>query len=101
MSGFSRLPVNPWKISTFVLAAALAAVISRDVVPVSYTHLDVYKRQVPDTSSCPPLNRFTNNLCSSLPASWYCGVSPNTGLNEANEIIKTASTGGGVLCCRD
>ncbi len=33
MSQLSRLAIHPWKLSTFVLAAALAVVISRDAIP--------------------------------------------------------------------
>ena len=35
MSHPSRLAVNPWKVSTFVLVAALAAVVSKDAVPTA------------------------------------------------------------------
>ena len=35
----------------FLLAVLLAALVARSVVPVSYTHLDVYKRQEPNRAA--------------------------------------------------
>jgi hypothetical protein len=48
--------------------------------------------------TCAPLTRFSNNLCSMLGAPWSCGAD---GLHEADNVTKTATAGGGVLCCRD
>jgi hypothetical protein len=52
----------------------------------------------PDAPTCAPLDRFSNDLCAALPAGWACGAD---GLNEANNVTKPTSDGGGVLCCRD
>jgi hypothetical protein len=52
----------------------------------------------PDAASCAPIDRFSGNLCSSLPSSWSCGAD---GVAEADAVAKTAVDGGGVLCCRD
>jgi hypothetical protein len=52
----------------------------------------------PDAATCAPLDRFSNDLCSALPATWSCGADS---ADEANHVTKTASEGGGVLCCRD
>jgi hypothetical protein len=52
----------------------------------------------PDANTCGQLNRFSNDLCGALTADWSCGAD---GLQEANNVTKTSSTGGGVLCCRD
>ena len=52
----------------------------------------------PDAVTCAPLDRFSNDLCQSLPATWSCGAN---GADELNSVTKTASEGGGVLCCRD
>jgi hypothetical protein len=52
----------------------------------------------PDTATCTPLDRFSNDLCAALPSTWACGTD---GTNESNAVTKTASDGGGVLCCRD
>ena len=52
----------------------------------------------PDAVTCAPLDRFSNDLCTSLPATWSCGTD---GTNELDNVTKTASEGGGVLCCRD
>jgi hypothetical protein len=49
-------------------------------------------------SGCGILDRFSNNLCSSLAAPWSCG---NDGVQEAANATKTAANRGGVLCCRD
>jgi hypothetical protein len=51
-----------------------------------------------DPTTCAPLDRFSDNLCGALPATWSCGAD---GGEEANNVTKTASEGGGVLCCRD
>jgi hypothetical protein len=48
--------------------------------------------------SCNPFDRFSNNLCQSLPATFACGADD---VNEANNVTKTSSDNGGVLCCRD
>ncbi len=52
----------------------------------------------PDAATCGPLDRFSNDLCAALPATWSCGTD---GADELNNVTKTASEGGGVLCCRD
>ncbi len=52
----------------------------------------------PDAVTCAPLDRFSHDLCSALPATWACGAN---GADELNNVTKTASEGGGVLCCRD
>jgi hypothetical protein len=51
-----------------------------------------------DPATCAPLDRFSSDLCAALPATWACGAS---NLDELNNVTKTASEGGGVLCCRD
>jgi len=48
-------------------------------------------------SDCGPLNRFTSDGCSALPAPWTC----RAGFAEAATIKKATSAAGGVLCCRD
>jgi hypothetical protein len=52
----------------------------------------------PDAVTCAPLDRFSNDLCAALPPTWACGTN---GADEVNNVTKTASEGGGVLCCRD
>jgi hypothetical protein len=52
----------------------------------------------PDAPSCAPLDRSSADLCSSLPTAWSCGTDD---MDEANQVIKTDATAGGVLCCRD
>ncbi|MBN9163565.1 MAG: hypothetical protein BGO98_17890 [Myxococcales bacterium 68-20] len=52
----------------------------------------------PDAETCAPLDRFSGDLCTSLPTTWACGAD---GGNELGNVTKTASEGGGVLCCRD
>jgi hypothetical protein len=52
----------------------------------------------PDAVTCAPLDRFSNDLCAALPTTWACGAD---GTDELNNVTKTASEGGGVLCCRD
>ena len=52
----------------------------------------------PDLATCAPLDRFSNDLCAALPATWVCGAN---GADERNNVAKSASEGGGVLCCRD
>jgi hypothetical protein len=52
----------------------------------------------PDANTCGTLNRFSSDLCVALPATWSCGTD---GVEEANAVTKTATSGGGVLCCRD
>lgn len=49
------------------------------------------------TSSCGAFDRFSNNMCSSLPAPWSCGAD---GCNEAHALVKPGPGAGGVLCCR-
>jgi hypothetical protein len=48
-------------------------------------------------ANCNPLTRFSNNLCGSLGAPWSCG---SDGFNELNNVTKSGTAGGGVLCCR-
>jgi hypothetical protein len=48
--------------------------------------------------SCGVLNRFSNDLCINLGAPWSCG---SDGYQEAANVTKNGSAGGGVLCCRD
>ncbi len=47
--------------------------------------------------ACDGLNLFSGNDCGSLGAPWVCGG----GVQESRTVTKTASNGGGVLCCRD
>jgi hypothetical protein len=51
-----------------------------------------------DPATCAPLDRSSNNLCVALPPTWACGAD---GARELDNVTKAASTGGGVLCCRD
>jgi hypothetical protein len=53
---------------------------------------------VTPSGNCAPLDRFSTDVCSGLAAPWDCGVD---GVNEANNVTKSAAAGGGVLCCRD
>jgi hypothetical protein len=57
----------------------------------------------PVATSCPPLTRFSNNLCSSLGAPWSCATGPVSpaDVNEAHNITKSGPANGGVMCCRD
>jgi hypothetical protein len=54
--------------------------------------------QTPDPATCAPFDRFSFDLCTALPNTWSCGTD---GTAEATNVVKTASSGGGVLCCRD
>jgi hypothetical protein len=47
---------------------------------------------------CGVLDRFSNDGCDLLGPPWSCG---NDGCNEANDVTKPSSEGGGVLCCLD
>lgn len=49
-------------------------------------------------ASCTPLDRFSFDLCSALPAPWSCGAD---GAVEADAVVKPGADGGGVLCCRE
>lgn len=50
------------------------------------------------STECGPLDRFSGDNCAGLPgSSWACSSSDC----EAYTVIKTSSTFGGVLCCRD
>ena len=49
------------------------------------------------SGNCSPLNRFGHNLCSALGSPWSCG---SNGYQEANNVIKSSSAKGGVLCCK-
>ena len=48
------------------------------------------------SSNCSPLNKFGHDLCSALGSPWSCG---GHGYQEANNVIKSSSAKGGVLCC--
>lgn len=53
----------------------------------------------PNAGTCSPLTRFSHDLCNAIPRPpWSCGLN---GTLEANVVVKTDSTAGGVLCCRD
>jgi hypothetical protein len=52
----------------------------------------------PAPGACVPLDRFSNDLCSALPAGWSCGLDA---FQEANNVTHTNGNDGGVLCCRD
>lgn len=49
-------------------------------------------------AGCAPLDRTSNDLCTSLPAPWSCAGS---NMMEANQVVKPGPANGGVLCCRD
>lgn len=55
---------------------------------------------VPQTSSCGPLDRFSQNLCSALRPPWRCDGDPQ-GLRESDLVVKPGPAAGGVLCCLD
>ena len=55
---------------------------------------------VPQASSCRVLDRFSNNLCSSLSPPWRCDADP-LGLHESDVVVKPGPAHGGVLCCID
>jgi hypothetical protein len=48
--------------------------------------------------SCGVLDRTSSDLCAAGPGAFACGAD---GYQEANNVTKTSSDGGGVLCCRD
>jgi hypothetical protein len=52
----------------------------------------------PDPGTCTPLDRFSGDLCSALPAGWSCGADA---FQEANNVTHATSSTGGALCCRD
>jgi hypothetical protein len=53
----------------------------------------------PNATSCNPLNVFSHNLCGSIQRPpWECG---SDGVQEAANVTKSATTYGGVLCCRN
>jgi hypothetical protein len=54
----------------------------------------------PSAATCAPLDRFSNNLCTSLGGPWSCTGDPS-GTREALDLTKTGPARGGVLCCRD
>jgi hypothetical protein len=54
----------------------------------------------PQASSCGPLDRFSQNLCSALRAPWRCDGDPE-GLRESDLVVKPGAEAGGVLCCLD
>ena len=57
---------------------------------------------IPDPTSCAPLDRFGNNLCAALPPPWSCPMDPaGADVSEALLVTKPGADGGGVLCCRD
>lgn len=45
---------------------------------------------------CTELSNFSNDMCNAVGGSWSCPSSTN----EGGSAVKTASTDGGVLCCR-
>lgn len=47
---------------------------------------------------CGVLDRFSNDVCDLLDTPWSCG---QDGCNEAHNVSKASSAGGGVLCCHD
>jgi hypothetical protein len=49
--------------------------------------------------SCAPLDRFSQDACSSLPSPWDCAASG--GYDEALLVRKAGPGAGGVLCCSD
>ena len=49
-------------------------------------------------ADCSPLDRFGDDLCSVLGPPWMCGTDET---HEADDVTKTDSTAGGVLCCSD
>jgi hypothetical protein len=51
-------------------------------------------------ASCSPLNRFSNDQCTRLPAPWSC-PDPGAGIDEALTLVKRGPAAGGILCCRD
>lgn len=55
---------------------------------------------VPSAGTCGPLDRFGNNLCSSLPPPWSCAYD-GSGTHEAELVVKPGSAHGGIVCCRD
>jgi hypothetical protein len=50
-------------------------------------------------ATCPPLDRFSNDLCGALGPPWSC--SALDGCDEAHAVTKSSSDGGGALCCVD
>lgn len=54
----------------------------------------------PQASSCAPLDRFSNNVCTGLRSPWRCDGDP-AGLRESDLVVKPGSDAGGVLCCID
>ena len=52
-------------------------------------------------SSCSVLDRASNNFCDALGPPWNCEVPGSGGCDEAAVVTKSASAGGGVLCCAD
>ncbi len=49
-------------------------------------------------ASCAPLDRFSFDLCSALPAPWSCGAD---GAVEADAVAKAGADAGGALGCRE
>ena len=47
----AKVDMNPHQVDAALFA--LASPLSNGVIPVSYTHLDVYKRQAPVRTDCP------------------------------------------------
>ncbi|MDO9016495.1 MAG: hypothetical protein Q8S73_17180 [Deltaproteobacteria bacterium] len=54
----------------------------------------------PQASSCGPLDRFSQNLCTALRAPWRCD-GDRDGLRESDLVVKPGPEAGGVLCCLD
>jgi hypothetical protein len=51
--------------------------------------------------ACGGLDRASNNFCDALGAPWNCQAPGSAGCDEASVVTKSASPGGGVLCCAD
>ncbi len=52
-------------------------------------------------SSCSALDRSSGNTCAALGPPWICDAPGSAGCDEATLVTKSASAGGGVLCCAD
>jgi hypothetical protein len=52
---------------------------------------------VPYGEACGVLDRFSNDLCASLPPVWSCGTNS---FDEADHLAKSGPGEGGVICCR-
>jgi len=87
----------------YVASVTVAYGSTVNLGPVSYTHLDVYKRQASDTITVNPLNGFTGsvnlaaaNLPSGISASW--GTNPTSGTSVLTiSAVANAVVGGQYL----